>query len=209
MAEGSPSTYENLVRAVWTRGMLDIIGKIQEYRRQRYLSALVQRGLVLGNDVQINDGVFLDPSHCFLITIKDRTVLAPGVRLIAHDASMFRFAGITKIGRITIENDCFIGDSALVLPGVRIGASSVVGAGSVVVKDIPPRSVVAGNPAKVICSLDEFLAKHNAIRNHARTFPESECNILCITEQKKKEMLEHLNDHISYMEGEIPPDLRA
>lgn len=209
MAKGSPPTYEKLVGTVWTRGMLNIIGKIQQYRRQRHLSTLLQRGLVLGNDVQINDGVFLDPSHCFLITIKDRTVLAPCVRLIAHDASMFRFAGITKVGRITIENDCFIGDSALVLPGVRIGPSSIVGAGSVVVKDIPARSVVAGNPAKIICSLDEFLERHDATRKANRTFHESEYNILSITEQKRKEMIEYLAEHVAYMEGEIPSDLRG
>lgn len=161
----------------------------------------------MGRDVQINDGVFIDPSHCFLITIKDRCVLAPCVRLIAHDASMFRFIGVTRIGRITIEKNCFIGDSTLVLPGVRIGPDSIVGAGSVVVKDIPPRSVAVGNPAKVICSLEEFLAKHNVLKEQNRTFNEDEYNIFGITEEKKKEMLDYLEKHIAYMGGEIPPDL--
>ena len=168
--------------------------------------SLIDRGLVLGRDVQIHDGVFLDPSHCFLITIKDRVVLAPCVRLIAHDASMFRFSGITKIGRITIEKDCFIGDSALVLPGVRIGPGSIVGAGSVVVKDIPAGSVAAGNPAKVIGSVDEFLGRHDAIRKKNRTFHESGYHISRLTEQKRHEMLEYLENHVAYMEGEIPPN---
>ena len=187
--------------------MMNIIEKIKKYRREKYFSNLIRRGLVLGRDVQINDGVFIDPSHCFLITIKDRTVLAPCVRLIAHDASMFRFIGITRIGRIIIESDCFLGDSTLVLPGVRIGPNSIVGAGSVVSKDIPPNSVAVGNPAKVICSLEEFLSKHKAIRKESRTFRENDYNILCITGEKKKEMLDYLEKHIAYMEGEIPPRL--
>ncbi|MBI1824633.1 MAG: acyltransferase [Nitrospirae bacterium] len=181
---------------------LNIIEKIKRYRREKYFSNLLKRGLVLGDDVQINDGVFIDPSHCFLITIKDRTVLAPCVRLIAHDASMFRFIGVTRIGRIMIEEDCFIGDSTLVLPGVRIGPNSVVGAGSVVVKDIPPNSVAVGNPAKVICSLETFLAKHKEIREKGRTFHENEYNIFQITKEKKEEMLDYLAKNIGYMEGD-------
>ena len=167
----------------------------------------MNKGLVIGRDVQINDGVFFDPSHCFLITIEDRVVLAPGVRLIAHDASMFRFAGITRIGRITIERDCFIGDSSLILPGVRIGAASIIGAGSVVTKDISPRSIAAGNPAKVIGKLEDFLSKHEALRRQNRTFPERKYNILSITKTKKQEILEYLKDHVAYMEGDIPPNL--
>jgi maltose O-acetyltransferase len=117
---------------------------------------------------------------------------------------MFRFVGITRIGRITIESNCFIGDSAVVLPGVRIGPDSIVGAGSVVVKDIPPRTVAGGNPAKVICGLDEFLAKHNALKEIGRAFSEDDYNILRISDERKKEMLEYLEKHVAYMQGEIP-----
>ncbi|HET6465451.1 MAG TPA: acyltransferase [Nitrospiria bacterium] len=186
--------------------MLNLIDAIRRYRRERYFANLLRNGLVLGRDVQINDGVFIDPSHCFLITIKDRCVLAPCVRLIAHDASMFRFMGITRVGRITIERNCFIGDSTLVLPGVRIGPDSIVGAGAVVVGDIPPHSVAAGNPAKVICSLEDFLAKHRAVKERSRTFHEDEYSLLRITGEKKKDMLDYLEKNIGYMEGEIPAE---
>jgi acetyltransferase-like isoleucine patch superfamily enzyme len=56
---------------------------------------------------------------------------------------------------VIIEDDVFIGMNAMILKGVRIGAGSTIGAGSVVAKDIPPRSLAAGNPARVIRSLDE------------------------------------------------------
>lgn len=55
-----------------------------------------------------------------------------------------------------------IGASSVVLPNVRIGNNVIIGAGSVVTKDIPDNVVCAGNPAKVICSLDEYIKKYNA-----------------------------------------------
>ena len=207
MAAGPFSKHDFVAEPI-SGNPLNIITQIRRYRRRRFLSGLIQHGLVVGRDVQIHDGVFLDPSHCFLITIKDRCVLAPFVRLIAHDASMFKFIGVTRIGRITIESNCFIGDSTLVLPGVRIGPHSIVGAGSVVAKDIPPRSVAAGNPAKVICTLDDFLAKHSAAEGRNRRFSENEYNLFCLTQEKKKEMLDYLEKHSAYMEGEIPPAFR-
>ena len=49
-----------------------------------------------------------------------------------------------------VGKNCFIGGRAMILPGVKIGDHSIVGAGAVVTKDVPPHSIVAGNPAKVI-----------------------------------------------------------
>ena len=56
---------------------------------------------------------------------------------------------------VVIEDDVWIGCRAIILPGVRVGAKSVIGAGSVVTKNVPPNSVVGGNPAVVIRRLDE------------------------------------------------------
>jgi len=128
-------------------------------KKRKFLNKLIERGLILGENVAIIDTFFFFSSHCFLINIGDNCTIAPGVRLIAHDASTKQFLGYTKIGRITIESNCFIGDSVLVLPSVTIGKGSVVGAGSVVTKDVLPGMVVAGNPARVICSVDKYLGK--------------------------------------------------
>ncbi len=67
-------------------------------------------------------------------------------RLLTHDRTRGLYLH-TRIG----EN-CFIGGRSLILPGVEIGDHCVVGAGSVVTKSVPPRSIVAGNPARVIRS---------------------------------------------------------
>ena len=51
-----------------------------------------------------------------------------------------------------IEENCFIGARAIIMPGIRVGHNSIVGAGAVVTKDVPPCSIVAGNPAKIMRS---------------------------------------------------------
>lgn len=64
---------------------------------------------------------------------------------------------------VVIEDDCFIGHGAIILMGVTVGRGSIVGAGSVVTSDVPPGSVVAGNPARVIHSVDVLLQKRRQL----------------------------------------------
>jgi maltose O-acetyltransferase len=175
---------------------------LRGYRRKAYIADLVKRGLKIGKNTHIMDGIFLDPSHCFLISIGDNCTLAPNVRLMAHDASMHGFLGITRIGKVIIEDNCFIGDSVLILPGVRIGHHTIIGAGSVVLKDIPSCSVAAGNPARVICGLEEFLSKHKKRRQQFKAFPENEYMIDRLTPEKMREMIEYLEKNEGYMKDE-------
>ena len=129
------------------------------WKHGRYIQMLCNRGMKLGRGVTIEDGFFFDPSHCYLIEIGDDCTFAPNVRIIAHDASTRRITGFTRLARVVIERDCFIGDSALILPGVTVGEGSIVGAGSVVTRSVPKGSVVVGNPARVLCTVDEFRAR--------------------------------------------------
>lgn len=74
---------------------------------------------------------------------------------------------------VIIEDDCFIGFHSIILMGVRIGKGSIIGAGSVVTKDVPPGMVVAGNPARIICSVKELVDKRKEIaKEHPEFFPE-------------------------------------
>jgi maltose O-acetyltransferase len=178
-----------------------LIAKVRGYRYRRYLADLVEHGLTVGENTTIMDRVFLDPSHCFLISIGENCTVAPNVRFMAHDASMYRHLGMTRLGKITIHANCFIGDSTLILPGVEIGPSAVVGAGSVVTATIPRESVAAGNPARVIGSLKDFLARHEE-QGKGRVFRYQEYDISVITEEKKREMIESLQKHPGYMKTE-------
>lgn len=141
------------------------VSEIESRKRQSYINKLQQKGLCLGNNVQFAGEIFLDPSHCMLIEIGSDCTFAPRVKLIAHDASTKLFLGYTRLAPIKIGNKCFLGESVIVLPGVSIGEHSIIGAGAVVTKDIKAGSVAAGNPAKVICSTDEYLQK---IRERAK-----------------------------------------
>ena len=63
-------------------------------------------------------------------------------------------------GKIVVEDWAYIGAFSHIMPGVTIGEGALVAAGSVVVKSVPPHTVVGGNPAKVICSTDEYLERN-------------------------------------------------
>lgn len=167
-------------------------------RRDRYIAGLVDKGLTLGKNVEIIDTFFFDPSHCYLITIGDNCTICPNVRLIAHDASTKKYLGYTKLGKINIKKSCFIGDSVIVLPNVTIGPNSIVGAGSIVTKDVPPCSVAAGNPARVICTMGEYLERIKELSSDKRIFDEGYF-INRLDDKKRHELVESLGDSIGFI----------
>ncbi|CAG7845052.1 Galactoside O-acetyltransferase [Pseudoclavibacter triregionum] len=115
-----------------------------------------------GSNLVIGARTFVNFGLCALdvvpIRIGDDVQIGPNVQLLAPthplDAER-RIAGWESGEPITIEDGCWLGGSVVVCPGVTIGARSVIGAGSVVTKDIPPGSLAAGNPARVIRSLEQ------------------------------------------------------
>lgn len=121
----------------------------------------VRAGMHLGKNVMVCPGVKFDPPHSFLTSIGDDCVIAPDVRFLNHDASLFTFVKIARIGRIDIKDKCFIGAGVTLLPGITIGPNAIVGANSVVTKDVEPDTIVAGNPAKPIKKTSAYIAKCN------------------------------------------------
>jgi len=129
---------------------------------------LIAMGMKVGKNFKRLKGTILDPSHCWLIEIGDNVTMAPRVHVLCHDASTKTFLGYTKIGRVKIGNNVFIGANSIVLPGVTIGDNVVIGAGSVVTHNVPENSVYVGNPAHFLLSLDEYLKKE---RERMKTSP--------------------------------------
>jgi maltose O-acetyltransferase len=166
--------------------------RLARRKREYYIEALVSRGLELGSNVRFAADVFLDPSHCFLISIGSNVTFAPNVRIVAHDASTKPFLDFTRIGRVRILNDCFIGDSVIVLPGVTIGPRAIVGAGSVVASDVPADSVAAGHPARVIASLEDYLSRNRVAAKDRGVFGREYWDEH-LTEARKRKMLESLS----------------
>ncbi|MCK4708458.1 MAG: acyltransferase [Gammaproteobacteria bacterium] len=170
----------------------------EQKKKEKYLDNLKNNGLKLGENVEIISNYFFDPSHCFLISIGDNCTICPNVRLIAHDASTFKILGYTKIGKINIMENCFIGDSTIILPNVTIGANSIIGSGSIVTQNVPPNMIAAGNPAKVIMSVENYMDKIKQISKNKKVFGE-EYFIQNLDEVKRKEIIDSVKDSIGFI----------
>lgn len=106
-------------------------------------------------------------SEPWLIRIGNGCGIAHDVTFVTHGANWIlqhKYETLTTFGKIDIKDNCYIGVNATVLPNVTVGPDAIVGAAAVVTKDVAPRTVVAGNPARVLCTLDEYeeklLARH-------------------------------------------------
>ncbi|MFN7918081.1 MAG: DapH/DapD/GlmU-related protein [Vicinamibacterales bacterium] len=109
-------------------------------------------GLEIGDDCHLGKDVLIDLAAG--VSIGDRATVSMGARLISHldvGASVLAQCGFARqAAPVRLEPDVYIGANAVILHGVTIGRCSVVGAGAVVVADVPPGSVVVGVPARVI-----------------------------------------------------------
>ena len=153
---------------------------------------LISMGLTVGTNFNRLNGVILDPGHCWLIEIGNNVTLAPRVHILCHDASTKTFLGYTKIGRVTIGDNVFVGAESVVLPGVTIGNNVVIGANSTVTHDIPENSVAVGSPARVISTLDEYLLKERELMKRVPCYGEEYTlrkNVSLSMRMKQKEEL--------------------
>ncbi|CAH5655338.1 DapH/DapD/GlmU-related protein [Enterobacter cloacae] len=119
--------------------------------------------LIIGLDCQINDSVHIAAGQC--VMIGDNVLIASRVFITdlnhgnyagdkqSHPDSICRNRELSTIP-VHIESNVWLGEGVVVLPGVRIGQSSIIGANSVVTKNIPEHSIAVGNPAKVIKRFD-------------------------------------------------------
>lgn len=102
-------------------------------------------------------------SEPFLISIGNHVTLAHNVTFHTHDGGVWifreKYPNINIYGKITIGDNVFIGSNVIILPNVNIGDNVVIGAGSVVTKSIESDSVVAGNPARLIRTVNEYEEK--------------------------------------------------
>lgn len=172
---------------------------IYRIRGEYTIAQLREMGLRVGKNFDPQLGYELDPSHCWLIEIGDNVTFGPHVQVLAHDASMHNVLGYTKIGRVRIGNNVFIGAGSIVLPNVQIGDNSIVDAGSIVTKDISPNVVCGGNPAKVISTLDDFIKKNREQMKESPLYSEDYTLRGNISEQKKNKQREELKNKIGYI----------
>ena len=190
------------------RDTLERFGRraIGRLRGEPNFDRLVAQGLQLGERTHIARPIYIDQLHPWLITIEDYVTLGPYVAIITHDASLNQHTGQTRLGRVTIGKRAYVGVGAILLPGTSIGDDSVVGAGAVVHGDVPPGSLVMGNPAKT-SPIKPVAAWHLASARRAPHWPDEGWTIFSgITEERKHEQREALADGGSgYVPAEPAP----
>lgn len=118
-----------------------------------------------GRHISIGDGCYINFNCNFVddgqITIGERVMFGPAVTIatVGHPINP-KMREYMYTDPVTIGNDCWIGGNVTICPGVTIGDNTVIGAGSVVTKDIPANCVAAGNPCRVIREINESDEKY-------------------------------------------------
>ena len=120
-------------------------------------------GVAIGEGTVINQGLTISDGYKPLVTIGRRVAISPNVTIVAQSApnnsvlanDSYVRDRLIKEDAVAIDDDAWIGAGAILLPGVRIGLGAIVGAGSVVTRSVPPGSIVAGNPARIVRQLGE------------------------------------------------------
>jgi len=146
------------------------IRRFKEYltsiREKRRIKILCSYGMHIGKNVTIMPGVDFDFPYSHLIYIGNNCSISRDVRIMVHDATVNKYLGYTVVEPVVINDNCFIGERAIILPGVEIGPDAIVAAGSLVNKRIPPGRVAAGVPARIYSTIDDFLSQvSDSIKN--------------------------------------------
>lgn len=143
---------------------MSIIGFFERSYHRWQVRRLRQQGAKIAPDCRIIGKPHFG-SEPYLIEIGHHVTISADCMLITHDGATWvfrdqpRYQHVISFGAIRILDNCFIGARSVILPGVTIGPNAVVGAGSLVNKDVLPGTVVAGNPARVICTIEEYAEK--------------------------------------------------
>lgn len=144
----------NMIRMHYMSKVLKIMpyDKNSKFETGIYISDA--KKLQIGKHVRINENVFLQGS----VSIGDYVMIAPNVSIYSkthnhHDVNIpMVLSGESETKRVIIEDDVWIGINVVILPGIRIGKGAIIGANSVVTKDVKPYSIMGGLPAKLIRS---------------------------------------------------------
>lgn len=136
---------------------------------EKYPDYLRRQGMLVGENCMIFKSAAFG-SEPYLISLGNHVRVNSGVRFVTHDGGYWvlrdpkagfgeKFKDADRFGRIIVHDNVHIGTNAIIMPGVEIGENTIVACGAVVTHDVSPNSVVAGVPARVIETLDQYAAK--------------------------------------------------
>lgn len=156
------ATPKELARGVWGRFLQWIAMSALPFPPSLRVGLQRHRGVRIGDHVFIGIRVFMDPVRPDLITVEDHVSLAGNDIILTHSdptAPLREILGAEgrKFAPVIIRRGAWITVNCVILPGVTIGENSIVAAGSVVTKDVPPLTLVGGIPAKPLKQLERVL----------------------------------------------------
>jgi serine acetyltransferase len=117
------------------------------------------RGVHIGENVWIGYDAIIETAHPHLVTIRDRVAIGIRATIIAHNREQ---------QGVLIEEDAVLGPGVIVLPNVTIGHGAIVTAGSVVTKSVPPKTMVQGNPAQPIATVEVPFGLNVSVKEFAK-----------------------------------------
>lgn len=145
------------IRRKFLQSMMDWV-ILEPFLPRKLRPFLLKRiGCKVGKDVFVGDYVRIDLNHSDLIEIEDGVHIASGCRILCHQRDLSNYyvgddystLGY-NLGKVHLCKGCLVAMDSFLFPGVTIGEGAIVGAGSLVTKDIPPWTIAAGRPAKVV-----------------------------------------------------------
>lgn len=147
-----------------------VLGK--RYSSETFTKYLRSRGVRIGEDVTffVPSKITVDEIYPWMISIGNHVRITERCKIFSHDFAWsvpktMGGAVLGASGRVEIGNNVFIGMDSIICRNVSIGENVIIGAGSVVTKDCQPNSVYAGNPARRISSIEDFINKRTALQN--------------------------------------------
>lgn len=145
------------IRRKFLQSMMDWV-ILEPFLPRKLRPFLLKRiGCKVGKDVFVGDYVRIDLNHSDLIEIEDGVHIASGCRILCHQRDLSNYyvgddystLGY-NLGKVHLCKGCLVAMDSFLFPGVTIGEGAIVGAGSLVTKDVPPWTIAAGRPAKVV-----------------------------------------------------------
>lgn len=141
--------------------------KYAEYKGgEIYINYLREQGIKIGTQCHIGkpSTIAIDSTRPYLVEIGNNVRMNNGFTLLTHDFATSVITNkygefLPSSGKVKIGNNVYFAQKCTVMKGVTIGDNCIVGYGSLITKDIPDNSVVAGSPARVICTLEEYYEK--------------------------------------------------
>jgi len=169
-----------------------------------YPEYLRRQGVQIGTNTSVLYPAYIDGRLPYLVEIGDNVIISLNVTILTHDATTAYAGDLIKVGKVVIRDRCFIGANSTILCNVTVGPNSIVGAGSMVIRDVPPDTVCAGNPARVIGTVEEFKKTHAVLGKERPLFLAGNYMHPYIPEETRKELRRALAGDFGYFCSKFP-----